>query len=47
MITRAVDLAQGVEAAHQNTQLMKGKPEGTISRVFHDQKSAGNYGNQE
>ena len=45
--TRAVELAQGMEAVHRNTQLMKGRPEGTISRVFHDQKSTGNSGKRE
>ena len=28
-----VELKQGMEAAHQNTQLMKGKAEDTISKV--------------
>ena len=45
--TRAVELSQGMEAAHQNTQLMKGRPEGTISRVSHDQESTGNSSKQE
>ena len=45
--TRAVELAQGMEAAHKNTQLMKGRQEGTISRVSHDQKSTGNSGKRE
>ena len=42
--TRAVELAQGMEVANQNTQLMKGRPKG---RVSHDQKSTGNSGKQE
>ena len=39
-LTRAVELAQGMEAAHLNTQFMKGKTEGAISKVTHDQRSA-------
>ena len=46
-LARAVELAQGMEAAHQNTQLMKGKAEGTISKVSHEQKSTGNSDKQE
>ena len=42
--TRAVELAQGMKAAHQNTQLIKGT---SISRVSHDQKSTENSGKQE
>ena len=41
-LTRAVEIAQGMEAAHQNTQFMKGKTEGAISKVTHEQRSAGN-----
>ena len=36
-LARAVGLAQGMEATHQNTQLMKGKSEGVISKVTHEQ----------
>ena len=38
ILTRAVQLAQGMEAAHQNTQFKKGKTEGTISKVNHEQR---------
>ena len=39
-LTQAVELAQGMEAAHQNTQFMKEKTEGAISKVTHEQRSA-------
>ena len=38
----AAELAQGMEAAHQNTQFMKGKTEGAISKVTHEQRLASN-----
>ena len=45
-LARAVELAQGMEAAHQNTQLMKRKAEGIITKVSHEQKSTGNSDKQ-
>ena len=39
-LTQAVELAQGIEAAHQNNPFMKGKTEGPISKVTHEQRSA-------
>ena len=41
-LARAVELAQGMEAAHQNTQLLKGKTEGAISKVTHEQRLTSN-----
>ena len=46
-LARAVELAQGMEAAHQNTQFMKGKAEGTIGKVTHEQKSTSSSDKQE
>ena len=46
-LTRAVEIAQGMEAAHQNTQLMKGKVEGTISKVTQEQNSMNSSDKQE
>ena len=40
-------LAQMMEAPNQYTELMKIKPEGTISKVSHNQKSVGNSGKWE
>ena len=40
-------LAQMMEAPNQYSELMKGKPEGTISKVSHNQKSVGNSGKWE
>ena len=37
-----MQLAQGMEVAHQNTQFMKGKTEGAISKVTHEQRLASN-----
>ena len=41
-LTRAMELAQGMKADHQNTQFMKGKTEGAISKIIHEQRSASN-----
>ena len=46
-LARAVEIAQGMEAAHQNTQLMKGKMEGAISRVTREQNSTNSSDKQE
>ena len=46
-LTRAVEIAQGMEAAHQNTQLMKGKVEGAISKVTQEQNSMNSSDKQE
>ena len=46
-LARAVEISQGMEAAHQNTQLMKGKVEGVISKVTQEQTSTNSFDKQE
>ena len=46
-LARAVEISQGMEVAHQNTQLMKGKVEGAISKVTQEQNSTNSFDKQE
>ena len=46
-LVRAVEISQGMEAAHQNTQLMKGKVEGAISKVIQEQNLTNSFDKQE
>jgi len=47
-LTHAVELAQGVEAAQKNAELMKGKltAEGSISKITQDRKQLNSLENQ-
>ena len=46
-LARAVEISQGMEAAHQNTQLMKGKVEGVIIKVTQEQNPTNSVDKQE
>ena len=46
-LARAIEIAQGMEAAHQNTQLMKRGVEGAISKVTQEQNSTSSPDKQE
>ena len=46
-LARAVELAHGMESAHQQAQLMKNKMEGAVGKITHEGKSASKHDKQE